>query len=152
MTGPFVPPEDGARRRRRPRVVVKVGSALLTNDGQGLDEEAVAAWVEQMVGLQDGGFDVVLVSSGAIVEGMRRLGWRRRPEAVYELQAAAAVGQMGVVQLYESCFQRHARHTAQVLLTHDDFASFTEWHLPGAGLSCLGERRTRSQGSRRMYP
>jgi glutamate 5-kinase len=107
----------------RPRVVIKVGSALLTNNGKGLDADAVAHWVDQMVALQRDGHDVVLVSSGAIVEGMRRLGWRQRPDAVHELQAAAAVGQMGVIQLYESCFQRHQRHTAQVLLTHDDFAS-----------------------------
>lgn len=105
------------------RVVVKFGSALLTNDGAGLDAVAIAGWVEQMVALLDSGHEVVLVSSGAIAEGLRRLGWSRRPDAIHELQAAAAVGQMGVVQLYESCFQRHGRHTAQVLLTHDDFAS-----------------------------
>lgn len=105
------------------RVVIKFGSALLTNDGAGLDAEAISAWVADMVELLQQGYEVVLVSSGAIAEGLRRLGWNHRPEAIHELQAAAAVGQMGVVQLYESCFQRHGRHTAQVLLTHDDFAS-----------------------------
>ena len=104
-------------------VVVKIGSALLTNDGQGLDTKAIERWVVEMVALLDSGVRVILVSSGAVAEGMRRLGWTSRPDALYELQAAAAVGQMGVIQLYESCFQRHGRHTAQVLLTHDDFES-----------------------------
>ncbi|NKC13908.1 MAG: glutamate 5-kinase [Gammaproteobacteria bacterium] len=104
-------------------VVIKIGSALLTNDGRGLDTAAVSRWAGEMAALLDGGVQVVLVSSGAVAEGMHRLAWRTRPAALYELQAAAAVGQMGVVQLYERCFQAYARHTAQVLLTHDDFES-----------------------------
>jgi len=104
------------------RWVIKIGSSLLTNDGRGLDGGAISAWVEQMAGLRSGGRELVLVSSGAVAEGMNRLGWARRPRALFELQAAAAVGQMGLVQAYESRFQRHGLHTAQVLLTHDDLA------------------------------
>ncbi|KPK37513.1 MAG: gamma-glutamyl kinase [Gammaproteobacteria bacterium SG8_47] len=105
------------------RWVVKIGSALLTGDGAGLDEAGLDAWVEQIVALRRQGVDVVLVSSGAVAAGMSRLGWRVRPHAVHELQAAAAVGQMGLIQAYESRFQRHAMHTAQVLLTHDDLSN-----------------------------
>jgi len=105
------------------RWVVKIGSALLTNDGRGLDSGAMSGWVEQMVQLRRRGVEIVVVSSGAVAEGMKRLGWARRPHALYELQAAAAVGQMGLVQAYESHFQRHGMHTAQVLLTHDDLAN-----------------------------
>jgi glutamate 5-kinase len=104
------------------RWVIKVGSALVTANGQGLDLSAIAAWVEQMARLRHAGHELVLVSSGAVAEGMTRLGWRRRPHAVHELQAAAAVGQMGLVQAYESRFQQHGLHTAQVLLTHEDLA------------------------------
>jgi len=103
-------------------IVVKVGSSLVTNDGKGLDREAIAAWAAQIAALKLDGREVVLVSSGAVAEGMQRLGWNKRPVAVNELQAAAAVGQMGLVQMYESCFSRHDLHTAQVLLTHDDLA------------------------------
>ncbi len=107
-------------------LVIKVGSSLVTNDGQGLDQAAIAAWADQIARLvhpKDGSLQarqVVLVSSGAVAEGMQRLGWKKRPTAVNELQAAAAVGQMGLVQMYESCFSKHALRTAQVLLTHDD--------------------------------
>jgi len=104
------------------RWVVKVGSSLLTNDGAGLDYELMALWVEQIQRLRARGIEVVLVSSGAVSEGMKRLGWRERPHALHEQQAAAAVGQMGLVQAYESCFQKHGLHTAQILLTHDDLA------------------------------
>ncbi len=104
------------------RWVIKIGSALLTNDGRGLDFTAIATWVEQMAGLKASGRELVLVSSGAVAEGMCRLGWKRRPHALYELQAAAAVGQMGLVQAYESRFLTHGMHTAQVLLTHEDLA------------------------------
>lgn len=103
-------------------LVVKVGSSLVTNDGQGLDKQAIAAWAAQIAELAKSGRRVVLVSSGAIAEGMQRLGWRKRPTAVNELQAAAAVGQMGLVQMYESCFAQHGLHTAQILLTHEDLA------------------------------
>jgi len=104
------------------RWVIKIGSALLTNEGQGLDREAIAAWSGQMAGLLAEGRELVLVSSGAVAEGMCRLGWTRRPHALHELQAAAAVGQMGLIQAWESCFQKHGRHTAQILLTHEDLA------------------------------
>ncbi len=103
-------------------IVVKVGSSLVTNNGNGLDQVAIAAWAGQITALAQQGKQVVLVSSGAVAEGMQRLGWKKRPTAVNELQAAAAVGQMGLVQMYESCFSQHQLHTAQVLLTHDDLA------------------------------
>ena len=104
------------------RLVVKVGSSLVTNSGAGLDHEALANWAAQIAALMRMGREVVLVSSGAVAEGMQRLGWKKRPHAVHELQAAAAVGQMGLVQAYESCFRSHGLHTAQLLLTHDDLA------------------------------
>ncbi len=104
------------------RWVVKIGSALLTNDGQGLDQVAIGIWVDQLAELHKQGREVVLVSSGSVAEGMSRLGWNTRPHALNELQAAAAVGQMGLVQCYESHFQRHGLHTAQILLTHEDLA------------------------------
>ena len=104
------------------RWVVKIGSALLTADGAGLDRAAIHDWVTQMVALRARGIELVLVSSGAVAEGMMRLGWTSRPQALHELQAAAAVGQMGLVQAYESNFQQHGIHTAQVLLTHDDLS------------------------------
>lgn len=104
------------------RWVVKIGSALLTDNGRRLDREAIAGWVEQIAALRADGIEVVLVSSGAVAAGMQRLGLRQRPKALHELQAAAAVGQMGLVQTYESCFQRHGLHTAQVLLTREDLS------------------------------
>jgi glutamate 5-kinase len=104
------------------RFVVKVGSALVTNRGAGLDASAIARWAGQVAKLRQSGRELVLVSSGAIAEGMQRLGWTRRPSAMHELQAAAAVGQMGLAQVYESCFRQHGLHTAQVLLTHADLA------------------------------
>ena len=105
------------------RWVIKIGSALLTNDGTALNTDGIANWVEQVVALKKQGLEVVLVSSGAVAEGMTRLGWSKRPKAIHELQAAAAVGQMGLIQTYESCFQKHNLHTAQVLLTHDDLSN-----------------------------
>ncbi|MFT5706593.1 MAG: glutamate 5-kinase [Oceanospirillaceae bacterium] len=104
------------------RWVVKIGSALLTDDGKGLDHQAIARWVDQLILLKKQGIEVVLVSSGSIAEGMTRLGWKKRPAQVYRLQAAAAVGQMGLVQVYEQNFQRHSTQTAQILLTHEDFS------------------------------
>ena len=106
--------------REARRFVVKVGSTLVTNRGAGLDASAIARWAGQVAKLRQAGKEFVLVSSGAIAEGMQRLGWTRRPHAMHELQAAAAVGQMGLVQVYESCFRQHGLHTAQVLLTHAD--------------------------------
>ena len=102
------------------RWIIKVGSALLTNDGQGLDRKLVQSWVDQIVDLNNQGIETILVSSGAVAEGMQRLGWQTRPSSLSELQAAAAVGQMGLIQGYETKFQKHGKHTAQILLTHDD--------------------------------
>ncbi|UWN49215.1 Glutamate 5-kinase [Alcanivorax sp. ALC70] len=104
------------------RWVIKIGSALLTNDGRGLDRELMQVWVDRMVALRAAGIEPIVVSSGAVAEGMTRLGWSRRPESVHEQQAAAAVGQMGLVQAWETCFRKHGLHTAQVLLTHDDLS------------------------------
>lgn len=105
------------------RVVVKIGSALLTDDGRGLDVEAISGWVEQLAAMKNSGIEVVLVSSGAVAAGMSRLGWVSRPKAIHELQAAAAVGQMGLVQTYEKAFSKYNLHTAQILLDHDDLSS-----------------------------
>lgn len=104
------------------RLVIKIGSALLTDDGKGLDKTAIAGWVGQIAWLLDQGKEVVLVSSGAVAEGVTRLGWEHRPDTVHELQAAAAVGQMGLVQSWETAFQGFGRHTAQVLLVHEDLS------------------------------
>jgi glutamate 5-kinase len=105
------------------RWVIKIGSAVLTDDGRGLDRVSIQHWVEQIVELGKQGIEIVLVSSGAVAEGMSRLGWKNRPEALHELQAAAAIGQMGLVQAYESCFQQYGIHTAQILLDHDDLSN-----------------------------
>ena len=105
------------------RWVVKIGSSLLTDEGRGLAKAAIDDWVAQVARLCQHGVEVVLVSSGAVAEGMARLGWATRPSALYELQAAAAVGQMGLVQTYETSFQKHGLKTAQVLLTHDDLSN-----------------------------
>ena len=102
------------------RIVVKIGSSLLTNAGAGLDRDAIADWTRQIAEMRARSVEVLVVSSGAIAEGMKRLRWSRRPHAVNELQAAAAVGQMGLVQMWESCFAERGLHTAQVLLTHED--------------------------------
>jgi len=104
------------------RWVVKIGSALITGDGRGLDRDRLRTWVDQLADLIERGHEIVLVSSGAVAEGMSRIGMTRRPHALHELQAAAAIGQMGLVQAWESCFQRRGLHTAQVLLTHDDLS------------------------------
>jgi glutamate 5-kinase len=104
------------------RLVVKVGSSLVTNEGRGIDEAAVARWASDIAQLTRAGKSVVLVSSGAIAEGMQRLGWSTRPRAIHDLQAAAAIGQMGLVQAYERAFAQYGLHTAQVLLTHEDLA------------------------------
>jgi len=104
------------------RLVVKVGSSLVTNEGKGLDRAAISGWSTQVAALVREGRQIVLVSSGAIAEGMSRLGWKKRPQAIHDLQAAAAVGQMGLVQVYETAFSEHGLRAAQVLLTHDDLA------------------------------
>lgn len=110
----------GARNVQR--LVLKLGSALLTNDGCGLREDTLAIWIAQVMELRRASVQVVIVSSGAVAEGVSRLGWQRRPHALHELQAAAAVGQMGLIQAYENCFQKYGVRTAQILLTHDDVA------------------------------
>jgi glutamate 5-kinase len=104
------------------RVVVKVGSSLVTNDGRGLDEVAIGEWCRQMAHLMRDGREVIMVSSGAIAEGMKRLGWTVRPKAIQDLQAAAAVGQMGLAQMYETKLKLNDLGSAQVLLTHADLA------------------------------
>lgn len=105
------------------RWVIKIGSALITADGVGVDTLAIESWVAQMAALRQRGIELVLVSSGAVAEGMARLKWQQRPAELHKLQAAAAVGQMGLVQTYESFFQKHSLHTAQILLTHDDLSN-----------------------------
>ncbi|MFI0546319.1 MAG: glutamate 5-kinase [Brachymonas sp.] len=104
------------------RLVIKVGSSLVTNEGKGLDDAAIAAWCAQLAILAQEGREVIMVSSGAIAEGMKRLGWCARPKAVHELQAAAAVGQMGLAQAYETHLRAHGLKSAQVLLTHADLS------------------------------
>ncbi len=104
------------------RIVVKVGSSLVTNEGRGIDAEAVGNWCRQLAALSSQGREVVMVSSGAIAEGMKRLGWKTRPTELHELQAAAAVGQMGLAQMYETQLRAHGMGSAQVLLTHADLA------------------------------
>ena len=109
--------------KKSKRCVIKIGSALLTNDGAGLNMAGIATWVEQVAALRKSGVEIVLVSSGAVAEGMCRLGLTKRPESLHELQAAAAVGQMGLIQSYESEFSKYDLHTAQILLTHDDLSN-----------------------------
>ena len=123
------------------RIVVKVGSSLVTAEGRGLDHAALSRWAEQIAALTGQGREVVLVSSGAIAEGIARLGWSKRPKAVNELQAAAAVGQMGLVQAYESIFRTHGLHAAQVLLTHEDLADRTRYLNARSTLRTLLELR-----------
>jgi len=113
---------DATILRDARRVVVKVGSSLVTNEGRGLDEAAIGEWCRQMSELVRQGREVIMVSSGAIAEGMKRLGWRARPKEVHELQAAAAVGQMGLAQMYETKLRENGLGSAQVLLTHADLA------------------------------
>ncbi len=115
--------EQAARRRYGSdsrRIVVKIGSALITAGGRGVDAPAIEHWCHQIAALRHAGREVVLVSSGAVAAGMSRLGWARRPRALHDLQAAAAVGQMGLVEIYERAFARHGLQPAQVLLTYDD--------------------------------
>ncbi len=105
------------------RWVIKIGSSLLTDNGRGLDVAAIQGWVAQIHALQQQGIEVVLVSSGSVAAGMARLGWQERPSHLHELQAAAAIGQMGLVQAYENAFQAFGVHTAQILLDHDDLSN-----------------------------
>jgi len=122
--------------------VVKIGSALLTNNGIGIDKALIAKWAEQIVALRAQKIDVILVSSGSIVEGMKRLGWDVKPNDVHKLQAAAAVGQMGLIQAYESLFAIHNIHTAQILLTRENLMDAKRYENISATLANLLELRT----------
>jgi len=122
---------------RSKRWVVKVGSSLLTNDGQGLDRQLIASWATQIALLRQSGVELVLVSSGAVSEGMVRMGWTERPHALHELQAAAAIGQMGLIQTYEASFQAHGLHAAQILLTHEDLSDRQRYLNARSTLSTL---------------
>jgi glutamate 5-kinase len=104
------------------RWVIKIGSSLVTNKGEGLRLDSIDRWVSQAAALCQRGMEVVLVTSGSVAEGVARLGWKARPRALHELQAVAAIGQMGLAQAYESCFRGYGLHTAQILLTHADIA------------------------------
>ncbi len=119
------------------RWVVKIGSALLTDNGCGLKHELLNLWVKQIAELSDRGIELVIVSSGAVAEGITRLGWKKRPNVVHDLQAAAAVGQMGLIQAYETCFQRYGKKTAQILLTHDDISNRTRYLNARTSLNTL---------------
>ncbi|UYG08071.1 glutamate 5-kinase [Halomonas sp. M4R1S46] len=134
-----VPGREALKAMRR--VVVKIGSALLTNDGRGLDEAAIGGWVDQIAALHRRGVEVVLVSSGAVAAGMVRLGWQVRPSAVHALQAAAAVGQNGLTECYEGHFARHGLITAQVLLTHDDLSNRKRYLNARSALRTLVDMR-----------
>jgi glutamate 5-kinase len=125
--------------RNARRLVVKVGSALVTNNGAGLDKEALGDWARQIAALRAEGREVTLVSSGAIAAGMQRLGWTRRPHEMSRLQAAAAVGQMGLVEAYEKAFSRHGLQSAQILLTHEDLSDRTRYLNARSTLTALLE-------------
>ncbi|WP_119153889.1 glutamate 5-kinase [Caldimonas tepidiphila] len=123
------------------RIVVKVGSSLVTNEGRGIDAEAIGNWSRQLAALVRDGREVVMVSSGAIAEGMKRLGWSTRPKEVHELQAAAAVGQMGLAQIYETQLREYGLGSAQVLLTHADLADRERYlNARSTLLTLLGHR------------
>ncbi len=119
------------------RWIIKIGSSLLTNDGKGLDKTFIAALVKQIKELKQQNIDIILVSSGAIAEGMKRLGWHGRPENIHKLQAVAAVGQMGLIQTYETLFSQYNIHTAQVLLTHVNLANTDQSNNISATLNTL---------------
>jgi glutamate 5-kinase len=139
VAAPQAAPADVLRGARR--IVVKVGSSLVTNEGRGLDEDAIGQWSHQLSALVQDGREVIMVSSGAIAEGMKRLGWARRPKAINELQAAAAVGQMGLVQMYESKLRELGLRSAQVLLTHADLADRERYLNARSTLLTLLEHR-----------
>lgn len=119
------------------RWVVKIGSALLTDDGYGLKHDLLNSWVKQIAELNDHNIEFVIVSSGAVAEGVTRLGWNKRPEVIHELQAAAAVGQMGLIQAYAGSFKQYAKKTAQILLTHDDIADRSRYLNARTSLNSL---------------
>ncbi len=114
--------DPAAALQQARRIVIKVGSSLVTNEGRGLDEQAIGEWCRQLAVLHAQGREVIMVSSGAIAEGMKRLGWHTRPREIHELQAAAAVGQMGLAQMYETKLRENHLPSAQVLLTHADLS------------------------------
>lgn len=124
------------------RWVVKIGSSVLTNDGKGLDYAALNRWIDEIAELHRTGMEIVVVSSGAVAEGMSRLGWWKKPGNIGVLQAAAAVGQMGLMQAYEASFFRHSMRSAQILLTHEDFATRQRYLNVQATLRKLAEMRT----------
>ena len=134
------------------RWVVKVGSSLVTNDGRGLDLNAIEDWAGQLVAMQKQGIQVVLVSSGAVAEGVARLGLKSRPREVRMQQAAAAVGQMGLIQAYESCFMRHGVHAAQILLSHEDLSNRTRYLNAKGTLTTLLEMGVASATTIRWPP
>ena len=121
------------------RWVIKIGSSLVTNDGRGLNQQAIQAWMQEIAQLRNLNYEITLVSSGAVAEGMSRLGWAQRPHALHELQAAAAVGQMGLVQAYEKNLQEYNLHSAQVLLTHEDLRNRRRYLNARSTLSTLLE-------------
>ncbi len=121
-------------------IVVKVGSSLVTAEGKGIDQAALNRWATQIAELKAKGMQVIFVSSGAIAEGIKRLGWAKRPTAINELQAAAAVGQMGIAQAYEYAFAYHQIQTAQVLLTHEDLSNRTRYLNARSTLLTLVEK------------
>jgi len=131
--------EERRKLKNTRRWVVKIGSALLTDNGCGLKHELLDNWVKQIVALNKRGIEIVIVSSGAVAEGVARLGWKARPNIIHELQAAAAVGQMGLIQAYEVCFQKYDKHTAQILLTHDDIANRARYLNARTSLNTLLE-------------
>jgi len=116
-----------ARLSQARRWVVKIGSAMITGGGRALGHTALAAWAEQLAGLRANGAEVLVVSSGAVAEGMLRLKLAARPEALHQLQAAAAIGQMGLAQAWERALSTHDLHAAQILLTHDDLSDRTRY-------------------------
>ena len=119
------------------RWVIKIGSALLTDDGLGLDQSRIADWCAQLAQLKQQGIEVILVSSGAVAVGMTEMGWQSRPTQMHQLQAAAAIGQTKLVQFYEQCFNQHQIKTAQILLTHDDLADRTRYLNAKSTISAL---------------
>jgi glutamate 5-kinase len=139
VAAPQSAPADVLRHAHR--IVVKVGSSLVTNEGRGLDEAAIGQWSEQLSALVKDGREVIMVSSGAIAEGMKRLGWKTRPKEINELQAAAAVGQMGLVQMYETKLREQGIGSAQVLLTHADLADRERYLNARSTLLTLLEHR-----------
>ena len=126
-----------ADNNRTKRLVIKIGSSLITANGKGLDFERLKGWTRQISEIKTMGHEVVIVSSGAVAEGMLRLVWNTRPSMIHDLQAAAAVGQIGLIRAYEDAFQNLDLHTAQILLTHDDLTNRTRYLNARSTLSTL---------------